>query len=51
VRGAIKGGIVSGRYIQKLAEGVAEDFQDITAEAKADLAKKEADAQDQKGTV
>jgi hypothetical protein len=41
VRGAIKGGIVTGRYVQKVAEGVVEDFQDITAEAKADIAKDE----------
>jgi hypothetical protein len=43
VRGAIKGGIASGRYIQKVAEGVAEDFQDITAEAKAELDRKAAE--------
>ena len=42
VRGAIKGGIVTGRYVQKVAEGVVEDFQDITAEAKAEIAKDEA---------
>ena len=42
VRGAIKGGIVTGRYVQKVAEGVVEDFQDITAEAKAELAEQEA---------
>jgi hypothetical protein len=37
-KGAIKGGIATGRYVQKIAEGVVEDFQDITAEAKAELA-------------
>jgi hypothetical protein len=42
VRGAIKGGIVTGRYFQKVAEGVVEDLQDITAEAKAELADQEA---------
>jgi hypothetical protein len=42
VRGAIKGGIVTGRYVQRAAEGVVEDFQDITAEAKAELAEQEA---------
>jgi hypothetical protein len=41
VRGAIKGGIVTGRYVQKVAEGVVEDFQDITAEARAEIAKDE----------
>jgi hypothetical protein len=37
VRGAIKGGIASGRYVRKVAEGVKEDLQDLSAEAKADL--------------
>jgi Protein of unknown function (DUF5132) len=37
VRGAIKGGIIAGRYVQKAASSVKEDVQDITAEAKADL--------------
>jgi hypothetical protein len=41
VRGAIKGGIVTGRYVQKVAEGVVEDLHDITAEAKAEIAKDE----------
>src|ERR1700730_17997933 len=40
-RGAIKGGIVTGRYVQKTAEGVVESFQDITAEAKAEIAQEE----------
>jgi hypothetical protein len=37
VRGAIKGGIASGRYVRKLAEGMKEDLQDLSAEAKAEL--------------
>jgi hypothetical protein len=37
VRGAIKGGLVAGRYFQRVASGVKEDLQDMTAEAKADL--------------
>jgi hypothetical protein len=37
VRGAIKGGLVAGRYFQRVASSVKEDIQDITAEAKADL--------------
>jgi hypothetical protein len=37
VRGAIKGGIASGRYVRKVAEGMKEDLQDLSAEAKADL--------------
>jgi hypothetical protein len=37
VRGAIKGGIVAGRYVQRVASTVKEDVQDIAAEAKADL--------------
>jgi hypothetical protein len=41
VRSAIKGGIVTGRYVQKVAEGVVEDLQDITAEARAEIAKDE----------
>jgi hypothetical protein len=48
VRRAIKGGIVTGRYVQKVAEGVVEDFQDITAEARAEIAKNEA-AKDEAG--
>ena len=37
VRGAIKGGIAAGRYVQRVASTVKEDVQDITAEARADL--------------
>ena len=37
VRGAIKSGILAGRYMQKTASGIKEDVQDIAAEAKADL--------------
>jgi hypothetical protein len=37
VRGAIKGGILAGRYVQRVAVGVKEDVQDLAAEAKADL--------------
>jgi hypothetical protein len=40
-KGAIKGGIATGRYVQKIAEGVVEDFQDMTAEARAELARDE----------
>ena len=48
VRGAIKGGIVTGRYVQKVAEGVVEDLQDITAEAKAQLAQEQTGASENK---
>jgi hypothetical protein len=37
VRGAIKGGLVAGRYFQRVTSSVKEDLQDMTAEAKADL--------------
>lgn len=37
VRGAIKGGLVAGRYFQRVASSVKEDVQDLTAEAKSDL--------------
>ncbi len=37
VRGAIKGGILASRYVQKAAAGIKEDVQDMTAEAQADL--------------
>ena len=37
VRGAIKRGIVAGRYVQRVASTLNEDLQDIAAEAKADL--------------
>jgi hypothetical protein len=36
-RGVIKGGLVAGRYMQRVASSVKEDIQDMTAEAKADL--------------
>lgn len=37
VRGAIKGGLLAGRYLQRVGSSVKEDLQDLTAEAKADL--------------
>lgn len=37
MRGAIKGGILASRYVQRAASGIKEDVQDLTAEAKADL--------------
>jgi len=37
VRGAIKGGLLAGRYVQRVASSVKEDVQDLTAEAKSDL--------------
>jgi hypothetical protein len=37
VRGAIKGGMVAGRYVKRVASSVKEDIQDIAAEAKSDL--------------
>jgi hypothetical protein len=37
VRGAIKGGLVAGRYFQRVASGVKEDIQDMAAEARTDL--------------
>jgi Protein of unknown function (DUF5132) len=37
VRGAIKGGLVAGRYFRQVASSVKEDIEDITAEAEADL--------------
>ena len=49
VRGAIKGGLVAGRYVQKVASGLKEDVQDLTAEAKADLDAEQGSASDQSG--
>ena len=37
VRGVIKGGILTGRYVQKIASNAKEDIQDLSAEASADL--------------
>jgi hypothetical protein len=37
VRGAIKGGLLAGRYFQRVGSNVKEDLQDLTAEAKATL--------------
>jgi hypothetical protein len=37
VRGAIKGGMLAGRYVKRVASSVKEDIQDIAAEAKSDL--------------
>ena len=37
VREAIKGGLLAGRYFQRVASSVKEDVQDLTEEAKADL--------------
>jgi hypothetical protein len=37
VRSAIKGGLLAGRYFQRVGSSVKEDLQDLTAEAKASL--------------
>jgi Protein of unknown function (DUF5132) len=37
VRGAIKGGLLAGRYFQRVATSIKEDVQDLTAEAKSEL--------------
>ena len=37
VKGAIKGGMAAGRYVQRVSSTVKEDVQDLAAEAKADL--------------
>ena len=37
VRGAIKGGLLAGRYFQRVATSIKEDVQDLTEEAKSDL--------------
>ncbi len=43
VKGAIKGGLVAGRYVQRVAATFKEDVQDITAEAKSDMDKENPD--------
>ena len=40
-RNAVKGGIKVGRYAKKGASNVKEEFQDIAAEAQADLDREE----------
>ena len=40
-RNAVKGGIRVGRYAKKVASNVKEEFQDIAAEAQADLDREE----------
>lgn|GEM_PF-6764025 len=37
VKGAIKGGIALGRQVQEVGHQVSEDFQDLAAEATAEL--------------
>ena len=37
IREVLKVGIATGRYLQKKAEGVQEDLQDLTAEARSEL--------------
>jgi hypothetical protein len=37
MRGAIKGGLLAGRYFQRVASSVKEDVQDLTQEAKSEL--------------
>jgi hypothetical protein len=39
MRKAVKGGIVVGRYAKHVASSVKEEFEDMTAEAQADLDK------------
>jgi hypothetical protein len=41
MRGAIKGGILASRYVQRVASGVKEDVQDLSAEAAAELDEEE----------
>jgi hypothetical protein len=37
VHGAIKGGLLTGRYFQRVGSSIKEDVQNLTAEAKSDL--------------
>ncbi len=50
VRGAIKGGLLAGRYFQRVASSIKEDVQDLTEEAKSDLdlEKQKSDSEKQK---
>jgi hypothetical protein len=41
LREIVKGGIKAGKYVQKLSSQIKEDVEDLTAEAKADLDKKQ----------
>ena len=47
-RNAVKGGIKVGRHARKLASSVKEEFQDIAAEAQADLERQENSRDDHK---
>ena len=47
-RNAVKGGIKVGRYAKKVASNVKEEFQDIAAEAQADLERQENSRDDHK---
>jgi hypothetical protein len=47
-RNAVKGGIKVGRYAKKVASNVKEEFQDIAAEARADLDREENSGNDAK---
>src|SRR5690349_7807951 len=48
-RGAVKGGLRVGRYAKKVASNVKEEFQDIAAEAQADL-DREGNSENRKGS-
>lgn len=49
MRGAVKGGIVAGRYAKKVASNMKEEFEDITAEAQAELDRSENNRADNHG--
>src|ERR1700758_1600945 len=43
MRSAVKGGILVGRYARQVGSGMKEEFEDIVAEAEADLDKEKGD--------
>jgi hypothetical protein len=44
MRSAVKGGILVGRYARQLGSNMKEEFEDIVAEAEADLDKEKGES-------
>jgi hypothetical protein len=45
MRSTVKGGILVGRYARQVGSGLREDFEDIVAEAQADLDKEKGESE------
>jgi hypothetical protein len=47
MRSAVKGGILVGRYARQVGSGMKEEFEDIVAEAEADLEKEKGEIKEE----